>query len=271
MAQPDSPNLYWALTELASQPVGVRGGLSYETHFWEFTIHNLVDLEKRSLTPDESLEIVKKLWKFQVTENFRQGKGPWGAAHELALASSALWIEPEARAYLLEHGYTAGQIDAMPLVQRALLYRWRQFVELRDDYFKWTLLPDDEADERLARLQAEEAATAQGDVGAAFLEAVPPAFNSLSAGLRIQREINLLRTVEALRMYAAQQGHWPQALADVTDVPVPLDPVSSKPFEYSVAGDLATLSAPAKPRFASDRRFFAVRYELTLTKPASAK
>ena len=46
IAQADSPNLYWALTELASQPVELRQGLSYESRFWEFTIHNLPDLDR---------------------------------------------------------------------------------------------------------------------------------------------------------------------------------------------------------------------------------
>src|SRR5262249_15731723 len=41
------------------------------------------------------------------------------------------------------------------------------------------------------------------------------------------------RAIEALRMYAAEHGKWPQRLEDVTEAPVPEDPFTAKPFQYS--------------------------------------
>jgi hypothetical protein len=272
IAEPGSPNLYWALSELASRPVELREGMSYETRFWDFTIHNLGDLERRTLTPDEALGIAKKLWKSTAVERSPLvSHGPWGAEHELALVASALAVEPEARAYLVEHGYGAERIEAMPILQRVLLYRWLQFAIVRDNSFKWTLLPADEAREAIVRLQAEDAKDSGSEAGSSFVEALPAAFNCLGAQLRKQREINLLRTVEALRIYAAEHGEWPRALADVRTVPVPLDSVTGNPFDYSVTGNVATLSAPGKKRFPSDRQFFATQYELTLRQTAPSK
>ena len=49
-------------------------------------------------------------------------------------------------------------------------------------------------------------------------------------------------------MYAAQNGKWPAALADVTDVPLPTDPMTGKPFEYRVTGEQGRLAAPASRR-----------------------
>ena len=68
-----------------------------------------------------------------------------------------------------------------------------------------------------------------------------------------------------MRLHSAEHGAWPQSLTDVTVAPIPLDPATNKPFDYSVAAGVATLSA-TKYRLGS-YPFFSVRYELTL-KPA---
>ena len=52
----------------------------------------------------------------------------------------------------------------------------------------------------------------------------PRSLNVHSAGTRQDRNINQLRTVEALRLYAAAHGKLPEKLTDITDVPIPLDP-----------------------------------------------
>ena len=52
-----------------------------------------------------------------------------------------------------------------------------------------------------------------------------------------------LRIFEALRIYAAaHDGHLPQQLADIHEVPIPLNPYNDKPFDYSRDGDRAFLT-----------------------------
>lgn len=263
IADADSPNLYWALTELASQPVELRQGFSYESRFWEFTIHKLRDLDQRALSPRESLDLVKALYESQLGSDKPSAK-QWGPETELAVLSTALSIEPAARAYLVEQGYAAADVDAMPVLQRAVLYRWRQFAEVRDNYFKWALLPETESGERTSRFAAQELVNAGSDAGTPFSEFLSADAQIFTASFRHQRDVNMLRVVEALRMHAAQHGVWPQSLADVTVVPVPLDPTSQKPFEYSVAAGVATLYAPPKQPVSPGLP--AVRYELTLVR-----
>jgi hypothetical protein len=264
----DSPNLYWALTELAGRPVEMRQALSYETHVWEFTIHKLTDLEQRTLSPREALDLLKDLYE---TESL-MGTGPvarhgeWGCGQELAAVSAALAIEPAARAYLVEHGKTAAEVDAMPILQRAILYRWLQYAEARDDFFKWPLLPDDEKNQQTSRFEAQNLLALPAGFGSPFVEALPAVGVAFDSALRRKRDLDLLRTVEALRMHAAQHGTWPQSLADVTAVPIPVDPFTRKPFEYSVATGVATLNAPRTSQSA-----IGLRYELTLRQPAPAK
>ena len=46
-------------------------------------------------------------------------------------------------------------------------------------------------------------------------------------------------------MYAAEHKcRLPASLADVTEVPLPEDPISGKPFEHKVTGDRAHVAAP---------------------------
>ena len=60
----------------------------------------------------------------------------------------------------------------------------------------------------------------------------------------LDRRIAMLRTIEALRIYAAAHGgQLPDSLDEVNDVPVPLDPGTGKPFEYHRDGATATLTS----------------------------
>ncbi len=68
-----------------------------------------------------------------------------------------------------------------------------------------------------------------------------------SAVARNDREIAVLRTIEALRMYAAaNEGRLPEKLSDLT-VPVPIDAVTGKPFEYQLRDDTAVIEGPPLP------------------------
>ena len=76
---------------------------------------------------------------------------------------------------------------------------------------------------------------------------------------RLPRRVAMLRTVEAVRMYAAaHDGRLPASLGDVREVPLPVDPVSGSAFAWTVEGQVATLAAPTSPKMWSQD------YRLTL-------
>ena len=193
IAESDSPNLYWALTELASEPVELKQALSYESRFWEFTIHRLPDLEQRTLSAQEALDLLKQL--YELRPGMATGPAPpqpaWGPETELAAVLAAAAIAPQAGIYLREQGYTATQIEAMPLLQRALLYRWRQFAEVRDNAFKWYLLPADENTQKVSRSEAESLQLGRTDIGVPFVNALSPVATVYYARLRSQRDVEL--------------------------------------------------------------------------------
>jgi hypothetical protein len=81
---------------------------------------------------------------------------------------------------------------------------------------------------------------------------------------KVDREIAALRCVEAIRLYAVRhEGRLPQSLSDISEVPLPFDPITEKPFSYETANAIATLTAPPIPGFddnASDK----LRWEIEL-------
>ena len=60
------------------------------------------------------------------------------------------------------------------------------------------------------------------------------------------RQIALLRHVEALRLHAARHdGKLPARLCDIS-VPLPEDPFTGKPFDYTVEGTTAHLRGESR-------------------------
>ena len=60
----------------------------------------------------------------------------------------------------------------------------------------------------------------------------------------IERLVTALQCVEAIRLHAAlYEGRIPELLTEITDVRVPLDPVTRQPFIYERRGEVFTLSS----------------------------
>src|SRR5262249_48814720 len=85
---------------------------------------------------------------------------------------------------------------------------------------------------------------AQRDVLPLF-ELLPAVTKVLDAHSRLARKIAALRCLEAIRMHAKEnKGKPPEKLDDIAIVPVPLDPMTGKAFQYRVVGQVITLYAP---------------------------
>jgi hypothetical protein len=65
---------------------------------------------------------------------------------------------------------------------------------------------------------------------------------------RIDIHVAALQCVEAIRSYAATHGgQLPAGLTDITETPVPKDPISGEPFRYSRTGSTAVLESVVSP------------------------
>jgi len=152
--------------------------------------------------------------------------------------------------------------EAMPVLQVLLICLVETYERLRDDIFKWYYVPYwqgwnglEEADKQLKEAQKRWEGV---PFTMLLLIGGPVYFTAASLG----RRIAALRCIEALRMYAADhRGRLPDVLDDITEVPVPTDPVNGKRFIYKAVGGKTILEAPAPPGMDPQR---GRRYELTI-------
>jgi len=95
-----------------------------------------------------------------------------------------------------------------------------------------------------------------------FCTLLPALYRIAFLQARLDRNIALLRTVEAIRMFAAEHsGQLPGSLTEITSVPIPADPVTGKDFIFRrIDSQNARLEAPVAP----DERKRRPVYELTI-------
>jgi hypothetical protein len=251
IAQPGAPNLYWALTVLPRPFIDPLPAIDEEDLMVERTWPGLRRLEEGPLTAKQVAEI---------REGFRRVFRDFGFKEPSVLDEAAqAWEQaqtlPRARKALLAEGFTAEQLDAMQPFQVVAVYCLREYRRTLDDFTAWFRVPDfarepgyQRARDRMhgAGLQLEQLVLHPRRVlsNNAFLGA--PAFDKafLAVG-RVDRRFAALRCVEAIRLHAAaHDGKLPASLKEVTEVPLPADPITHKPFAYEVHGDKARLAAP---------------------------
>ena len=73
----------------------------------------------------------------------------------------------------------------------------------------------------------------------------------------------MLRTVEAIRLQAARDKHWPESMEKITLVPVPQDPFTGKPFQWKKDGNKIILTGPTPENETSTQQNTLI-YELEL-------
>jgi hypothetical protein len=259
MEQPDAPNLYWALTVLPRPPIDMRRGNEFEEGLFELQFPDLADLDR----PRSAQEWDGTLRRFrtEVERIIKMDTSSKGltAGNGVADPASASPDLPEARKYLARTaGMAADKVDAMHPAQVLLLYLVHFHHEMRDEVFKAVYLPYPQGravfDATAKRLKAQPDTQAKQ-----VLRLLVPALVAVqSAQVRIERKLEALRVLEALRMHAAaHDGQLPDRLEEVTVVPIPNDPGTGKAFAYKRDGDSAILTSllPGEPGKSSALRF----------------
>ena len=244
--QPDAPNLYWALTVLPHPFIDPRKAMVDETGWLETSLPFLKRLEGGPMTISEIQEATASIRKMQSDLNLV-------AASRLETLVQAAYIEAaqkEARASLIKQGIKPDVVEAMPAFQVVSLFAYREFRDTREEVLMWIQVPEGRKHPAFVEASKRHQRSAErldrlffrgllGGLGSPAYEKV------FQAAHRLERHLATLRCVEALRLHAARHGRWPAKLDDLKDVPVPLDPVTGKPFEYKVRdGNHALVSTP---------------------------
>jgi hypothetical protein len=266
---PGSPNLYWALTQLPSPYVSLRKGYEGEQLLLDAYLPELREMlvsgKFRPMSQGEIQALAERvghqLEEFQLTPRHYN----WEA--RLAWAALAAQSYPQAKRWLHTQGLNDQQIEAMPVLQTSLLFELYNYDRLFDEFRKWGTLPYRQAAPGQARAEMDlkrnkAAGPSTGTVLATLL--LPAVQKVQLASVRLDRRIAALRCIEAVRMYAADHGgKLPARLGDITEVPVPADPLTGRPFEYTTAGNQATLFLPP-PAGETPGPHNTLRYQLTL-------
>jgi hypothetical protein len=273
MAAPDSPNLYWALSELPAVPVSMVSALRKELSISQEQFGGYRELEGSERLPEEW----NSHWKSGVASaaglTFNFNSSPprrFEFLQQVAPLAIGLHGYSHAKQRLIAWGFDANEVEAMSVGQVLSLYSAR-VSQLRTDLYMKTYLAPYAFGRSLQKEASAYLTVNQHLADGPDRELTPFASDMLSvvravrtAEMRVARDLAALRVIEALRMHAARNDdRWPDALDDVTSVPVPLNPATDKPFLYHRDGETAVLELPESEGFPGYSR----RYEITISKP----
>ncbi len=245
--QPGCPNLFWALTDLPIPFIDLHKGLQGERTLIEAV---LPDLDPREpMTEARLRKIVDRLQK-EINGPKEQGEAvrDWfeGRARNKEHIQAARKRLAESLA-----SADATKFDSFPPLQIVLLDAKLDYETVRDEGMKALALPYWQARkvlESIPPIPAEKQTP---------LFLLMTVYNKVKmAQARLEQRIALLRCVEALRIYAAENDGKPPAKLDDISLPLPVDPATGKPFTYNVEGRTAHLHG--------EPLGLDVRYEVTI-------
>ncbi len=255
---PGMPSLVWALVDRPHPFIDLRHALEGERYLLEREIPELTELDRGIWSVDQAQrfagELDRKLFPLIAGESV-PGTGAAvpitmpAAARRLGIAALCAKVYPEAKRALIAQGRPEATVEAMPVIQVSALYCIQEYQKHRDDNFKWFNVP---VWQSFNKVDMQGSTTPQQKMSnplLALFEMLNPAFNAVrNAPVRLERSLDALQCVEAIRMHAASHGgKLPESLDAITDAPIPLDPGTGKPFSYKLEGESALLSAPVPP------------------------
>jgi hypothetical protein len=158
---------------------------------------------------------------------------------------------------LIAGGRPAELVEAMPVAQ-VLALRWIEaYRNLLDESILWAARPYPEAKLGIAAFDKRMREVSASPAGLYARMLLPAVGAANMTQMRLTQKIAVLRAIEALRLHAAEHnGKLPASLAEVTAVPVPVDPATGGAFEYRLEGKTAIL----RPAKVADQ----FQYELTI-------
>lgn len=236
IAQPGCPNLYWSLTELPADVLSSRTASQGERVIIQAHFKPLAD---DAVMSDADLRKMTEFIDRAMTMGREGAKPPPKPSVRFA---ELVKDEPRLAAFrkeLIAAGRKADAVNKFPPLQVVLAHNLLRYETHLDEMTAVYKLPHAEA-MKLGE-QAQQELNADQDAVLAR-ELLPAVLKVRSAMTRIQQRVAYLRVIEAVRLYAHENGgKLPEKLADVK-LPLPLDPVTGKEFSYAVKDGVAILT-----------------------------
>ncbi len=253
IAQPGCPNLYWSLSDLPSPLLDLRQARQGE--------RLLVSEQFKSILNATEILTDKEMYKVidDISDLARYGEG----VLEKPSIRYAFWsVDTKrlavARERLIQFGMKPTLVKQMSGLQVTVTDDLYRMDEYRDEFLKWVNLPPHQA---LLGLLIENAELQKQKKDLVLAPIFMPAMVIvIQYRMRIQQRVEYLRVIEAIRMYAFENGGKLPATLDAIKLPIPLDPVTGKPFSYVVKADTATLTGGhPSPGDAAKNRSYEIR------------
>lgn len=236
MQQPHCPSFYWALASLPENRLfETRDSIEFESVLIS-RMMKAPALPDHPIGADEARMLIKDMAD-QATLALTYG-GDERSNRFNAKMMSGLYVvtmADDSRDFLArttDWGDKARDLSAPEAVLRA---SYLKFERSRDSWVKWSLLPP----EVWGEYQAEMDAADQGnlvsrDILSSLVAMLRPAVDAARrAGRRTLQQRNFLISIEALRMYAAENGELPESIDKLRPVPFWDDGMALRPFGYN--------------------------------------
>jgi hypothetical protein len=264
IATKDSPNMYWALAELPRSFINMRPATRFELSWGMKIFPVMLDPESQEHSPEEWASL---LAKSAVDMQAAAGGGPKANQFvmQLGVTGLALVTYSDAKQRLISGGMTPAQVEKMPVGQVIAVDASREYRRVAQELEKSLYLPFPLGQERYAQSDKQLIGgnKFQRGYGGIVASLLLPALTSVyQAQVRVDRELNALQVVEAIRLHAAKTGKLPAKLDDIAEVYLPDNPVTGKPYEYRLDGETAVLELPESDGL----RGVASRFEINLAK-----
>ena len=243
VAQPDSPNLYWALTMMPSPLIDMRNAYESEMDVWIWS--TLEDMDTKILSVEQA--------NSKVNELLQNLDG-------LPLAAYVAAGYVPGKKYLIENGYDQRRVELMPASQVVLLSQWMQYLPFRDNQFKFLFVPYYMGQPYIENAKKEYNNFRNSGSGFnIFYECLPAISRCKFLVTEMHAHSCALQCVEAIRMYVAVNNKLPESLSDIKVVPVPVNPFTGKKFKYYQDGDTFVLDVEVPD---DNRDFYGFRIKL---------
>ena len=246
MQKPGSPNLYWALVQLPHPFLSLRMGMEGEQLMLG---DEVATLKASPVAVAESL-ILKQIDilgpEFDIESRDKANSKP-GIASELGKLSYKAILQRKAanadevraaRESLVQLGLPAEHVQAWSPLHVVLIDDIMHYEQYRDELAKHMNLPYWQAKPGIDETLAEVHQIEKKWPALAMVSAVAKVKGTQA---RLEQRIAYLQIIEAIRLHAFKNnGSLPTKLTDIK-LPLPVDPITGKPFEYTVEKGVATL------------------------------
>jgi hypothetical protein len=252
---PQTPNLYWATATMPTPLVDMRRAMAIERQFLYQQIKVLREVDETPRPAGYWRDFIDRLMPqlgLLASELELPSVSQDPDAARAAVVGFIAAAYPGAKRYLIDdQGMDREQVEAYPTAQVVFLAMVRYHNHWRDEVFKWTHLPFWQARTKATSSAVQQALSKDAErLGWSALPTqalLPAVLAARTAEARCDQIIALLQTVEAIRMYAAENdGKLPPTLSALP-VPAPIEPFTGKPIEYELIGERGVLNGHALP------------------------